>query len=216
MRYNYRTGIGRQSKRSHSQVFVALIGILGGAYLLINALAPSLPTVGSSDSEVVAKKLVQRQPADSDNRLYIPRIGVDVEIVEGVDESSLEGGAWHRVPQNGDPVSGGNFVLAGHRFNLGLTPQQTRAKSPFYHIHTLESGDDIYVDYNGTRYAYKVEKKLKVDGSDTYIEDRTPSSLLTVYSCDLRGPDHGREVVQAKPVGTIAWQNGEPRLKISQ
>lgn len=216
MKYNYRTGVDGVAKRSYSQIIVSFVGIIGGAYLLFTALAPAFPNVTAGESAVVAKKLVQRQPAAAENRLYIPKIGVDVDIVAGVDEKSLEDGAWHRVPENGDPISGGNFVLAGHRFNLGMTPQQTRAKSPFYHIHNLQEGDDIYVDYKGVRYAYKVNALSKVEDNATYIEERTEDSTLTVYSCDLRGPEYGREVVTAKPVGTIAWLNGEPKLKVLQ
>lgn len=216
MKYNYRTGAEMAKKRPILFVMLPMIGLLGGAYLLVNTLSPAIPTLVAGDTEVVAKKLTQRQPALKENRLYIPKIGVDVAIVEGVDESSLEGGAWHREPVNGDPISGGNFVLAAHRFNLGFTPQQTRAKSPFYHINKLENGDDVYIDYKGVRYAYEVNKSYKVDESKTEIENRTADPQLTLYSCDLRGPEYGREVIEAKPVGTIAWQNGEPKLKIEQ
>jgi sortase A len=120
------------------------------------------------------------------------------------------------VPQNGDPVSGGNFVLAAHRFNLGLTPQQTRLKSPFYYIDKLGQGDDVYVDYQGVRYAYKVSKRYKVNADQVSIEARTADARLTMYSCDLGGPQKGREVVEALPVGTIAWLNGSPKLKATQ
>jgi len=121
-----------------------------------------------------------------------------------------------RVPENGDPLSGGNFVLAAHRFHLGYTPQQTRAQSPFYHIDALDNGDQVYVDYNGVRYAYEVTKRYSVAETDVQIEAPSREAKLTLYSCDLRGPAAGREVVEAKPVGTIAWVNGGPKLKTVQ
>jgi hypothetical protein len=119
----------------------------------------------------------------------------------------------HRESQNGNPVSGGNFVLAAHRFNLGLTPYQTRDNSPFYHIGTLQLGDDVYVDYDGVRYAYKVDKVYKIDSPEMAFESRTKDSRLTMYSLGSSGPEVGGDVIEAQPVGTIAWLNGQPRLK---
>ena len=167
------------------------------------------------ESQAITQKLTKRQPDLQQNRLYVPKIGVDVAIVEGVTESTLEGGAWHRQPQNGDPISGGNFVLAAHRFNLGLTPQQTRAKSPFYHIDKLQNGDQIYVDFHGVRYAYKVDKRYKVGDTELSIESRSNDAKMTMYSCDLRGPKAGREVVEASLMGKVAWVNGTPKLDVS-
>ena len=191
------------------------MGIIGGSYLLFNTLAPSMPASLNTEVAAVTKTLKQRQPSLDTNRLYVPKIGVDVAIVVGVNDKTLEGGAWHRVPQNGDPIKGGNFVLAAHRFNLGLTPDQTRAKSPFYHIEKLEQGEQIFVDYNGTRYAYSVTKRYKVASTEVSIEAMTNTARMTMYSCDLRGPDAGREVVEAQPVGTIAWTDSGPKLKTS-
>jgi sortase A len=211
--YNYRTGAQSQKKRKPAFIVVALALFIGGLYLGVNSLGAAVPASVMGETNLVAETLTKRQPDLNEDKLYVPKIGVDVAVVEGVDENSLEGGAWHREPQNGDPVSGGNFVLAAHRFNLGLTPTQTRANSPFYHIDKLEMGDDIYVDYKGVRYAYKVSRLYKVDETKVSIESRTESSLLTMYTCDLGGPEKGREVVEAKPVGTIAWLNGQPKLK---
>lgn len=214
--YNYRTGAKIQKKRRPTLLVGAMLLFLGGLYLGVNSLGAALPASVMGESELVAQTLTKRQPDLKSNKLYVPKLGVDVAVVEGVDENSLEGGAWHREPQNGDPVTGGNFVLAAHRFNLGLTPTQTRAKSPFYHIDKLQMGDDIYVDYEGVRYAYKVSRLYKVDEKQVSIESRTDDSQLTMYSCDLGGPEQGREVVEAKPVGTIAWLNGQPKLKSTE
>lgn len=195
---------------------VPLLGLVGGGYLLVNTLWPSLPVTVTGQAAAVTKVLTQRQPELKKDRLYIPKIGVDVAIVTGVSETTLEGGAWHRVPENGDPIKGGNFVLAAHRFNLGLTPVQTRAKSPFYHINELENGDQVYVDYEGTRYAYEVVKRYSVAPTEVSIEAESQDAKMTLYSCDLRGSKVGREVILAKPVGTIAWTEGTPKLKTTQ
>ena len=211
--YNYRTGAQSQKKRKPAIIVVAMALFTGGLYLGVNSLGAAVPASVVGETNLVADTLTKRQPDLKEDKLYVPKIGVDVAVVKGVDEKTLEGGAWHREPQNGDPVTGGNFVLAAHRFNLGLTPTQTRANSPFYHIDKLEMGDDIYVDYKGVRYAYKVSRLYKVDETQVSIESRTEDSQLTMYTCDLGGPEKGREDVEAKPVGTIAWLNGQPKLK---
>lgn len=214
--YNYRTGAKSQKKKKPVIAVVAMALFIVGLYIGVNALGAAVPASVMGETEIVTEKLTKRQPDLKENKLYVPKLGVDVSVVEGVDESSLEGGAWHREPQNGNPVTGGNFVLAAHRFNLGLTPTQTRAKSPFYHIDKLQMGDDIYVDYEGVRYAYKVSRLYKVDETQVSIESRTEDSQLTMYSCDLGGPEQGRDVVEAKPVGTIAWLNGQPKLRSTE
>ncbi len=216
MKYNYQTGISEHKRRNPLLVVVPLVGLLGGGYLLANTLAPALPVDFTGQASAVTKTLTQRQPDITSDRLYVPKIGVDVSIAVGVNESTLAGGAWHRVPENGDPIEGGNFVLAAHRFHLGYTPQQTRAQSPFYHIDSLQNGDQIYVDYKGTRYAYEVTRRYKVAETDVYIEAPSTESKLTMYSCDLRGATAGREVIEAKPVGTIDWLDGSPKLKVLQ
>ncbi|MFZ1812025.1 MAG: sortase [Candidatus Saccharimonadales bacterium] len=213
MKYHYISGVEGSKRRNPLFVVLPVISLFAGGYLLVNTLYPSLPVDVTGQASAVTKVLTQRQPDLSQDRLYVPKIGVDVAIVTGVDDKTLEGGAWHRVPENGDPMSGGNFVLAAHRFNLGLTPQQTRARSPFYHIDDLNQGDEIYVDFHGVRYAYSVTKRYKVSETEVAIESATKDARLTMYSCDLRGSKAGREVVEAKPVGTVAWLDGAPKLK---
>lgn len=166
-----------------------------GGYLLITALAPILPTASHIDPP--------DQPAQSpditENRLYIPKLAIDVLIAEGDNEATLEKGAWHRRPENGNPEIGGNFVLSAHRFQMGWTPGETRNNSPFYHIDKLQLGDKVYVDYNKTRYTYEVTKKYNVNRYAVEIEAPSEETKMTLYSCDLAGEAAGREVIEARP-----------------
>lgn len=180
-------------------LFLAIPTILfaAGLYILINVLSPALPPQSFEVPE--AQNNTNTDGSTQENRLYVPGIGINVEIVQGGVEA-LEKGAWHRKPENGDPEKGGNFVLSAHRFELGFTPQQTRARSPFYHIDKLQTGDRIFVDYGQKRYTYEVTKKYKVDRHAVEIESRTSEAKLTIYSCDLKGEAAGREVIEAKPI----------------
>ena len=112
----------------------------------------------------------------------------------------MENGAWWRAPDSGNPKDGGNFVLSAHRFIMGLTPQQTLRKSPFYNIDKLVVGDEITIDYEGERYVYQISKIFAVKPEAIEIENRTDEPQLTLYSCTLGGASDGREVIIAKPV----------------
>lgn len=205
MTYHHQKGVVKEKKNKKWLFILPSLFLIGGVYMLLNAFAPAAPILDSRPPDATAQKLVKDKPGSDGNRLYIPQINVDVAIVQGDSELALERGAWHRNPHNGDPVNGGNFVLSAHRFLLGVTPSETRAKSPFYHIDKLKLDDELYVDYGGKRYVYKVNKKYQVPADATQIEAPSEEDKLTLYSCNLRGPEAGREVIEAKPIGTVAW-----------
>ncbi len=213
MRYTYGMGLQRKGQ-SRAPLFFGLGLLLLGAYVLVTSLSPALPN-WTVDSQATAKKLTVTQPTIGENRLYIPQINVDIAIVEvtGSESAALDKGAIHRSPSSGNPVGGGNYVLAAHRFTMGATPAQTRQKSPFYQIDQVVVGDQLYVDYDGVRYVYRVTEKRTVAATEVSIEERTDSAQLTVYSCTLSGSRDGREVLIAKPVGTVAWEDGTPKIK---
>ncbi len=215
MRYTHIEGIRHKKSGSRGTVVMfSLLSMTGGLYLLYNSMSPMIPRPGN-DARATVRKLTAEQPKPHDNRVYIPQINVDIPIVpiNGNETAALEKGAVHRAPTSGNPESGGNYVIAAHRFNIGLTPNATRARSPFYHIDSLKKGDQIYVDYEGERYVYEIYEKSLVPPTAVEIEQRTEEPRLTMYSCELAGPAAGREVVYAKPIGTVAWSNGKSGIK---
>ena len=215
MRYKYKKGVNKANSRRRLGVFLPVAGLFTGAYLLVNSFAPAVPPELSGQVAKVTETVTAKEPAYDSNRLYIPKLGVDVVIEAGLTNETLKGEAWHRKPENGSPVDGGNFVLAAHRFNLGVTPLQTNSLSPFYHIESLESGDEIFADYDGQRFAYKVARKYSVPSNAVEIENRSEAHKLTLYSCDLQGPEAGRDVIEAELVGKVAWDSGKPRIQSS-
>lgn len=180
-------------------ILVAAIMILAGLYTLAVALTPAIiaPTINPTSNKTV--KQLQSKAAITENRLYIPKIDVNLPYATG-SETVMEKGAWWRRPDNGNPADGGNFVLSAHRFIMGLTPQQTLRKSPFYNIDKLKTGDELVVDYDGKRYTYEISKIFSVTPDAIEIENRTNEPQLTLYSCTLGGSADGREVIVAKPI----------------
>ena len=179
-------------------ILVATIMILAGLYTLAVVLTPAIiaPTINPTSNKTV--KQLQSKAAITENRLYIPKIDVNLPYATG-SETVMEQGAWWRQPQNGNPADGGNFVLSAHRFIMGLPPQQTLRKSPFYNINKLEIGDKISIDYSGKRYEYTISKIFAVAPDAVEIEQRTDQPQLTLYSCTLGGASDGREVIIATP-----------------
>ncbi len=188
-------------------VVLALALIAVGGYIVFTAFSPMFNTsiVAGRDANETLKKLDKPVGSNGD-RLYIPQINVDVAIVTGDDSSALEKGAWHRKPENGNPETGGNFVLSAHRFVMDVTPQGTVEKSPFYNIDRLLVGDRLVVDYGGKRYEYGIKKKYAVKPNASEIEAKSDSPKMTLYSCTLQGSADGRDVIEAVLLGQVNSQ----------
>lgn len=187
-----------KSKLPYLFITFGIMGVLftiyfASLYLSPTATTPNIITRSSIDINKEDDETYQR------DRIVIDKIGVEIPIYSG-DASVLERGVWHRKPENGSPLDGGNFVLAAHRFNLGLTPSQTRQKSPFYNIDKLQKGDIIKIYYKGQWYSYLVNRKYSVEPTALYIENKTEKPILTLYSCTLQGSADGRDVIEALPM----------------
>lgn len=201
MQFRHKRGATR--KRGRRRIFSGLLlllsvaGLLGGMYLLVLVMTPNIPVLYPIEP-IDVKKLDEPK----EDRVYIPKIGVNVALITGGPEA-LDKGAWHRFPERGDPVQGGNFIVSAHRFSLGATPGQTRQKSPFYHIEKLAVGDQIIVDFEGKRYGYEIIEYSKVKPTQIEIEAASDRPKLTLYTCTLKGESDGREVYIAKPLGEV-------------
>lgn len=190
----------RQSKNWKVRLpsIIATIMIIGGLYTLAITITPfilsqTIDQKNNSTTQLISKT----ENKITENRLYIPKIDINLPYASGGAET-MEHGAWWRKPENGNPKDGGNFVLSAHRFIMGLTPQQTLRKSPFYNIDKLTVGDEIVIDYNGARYIYAISEKQSVKPDAVEIEQRTDRPQLTLYSCTLGGANDGRDVLIAK------------------
>ncbi len=173
-------------------IVILLFG--SGLYLLLLTQAPSMNFLPKLS--VSAKTATETSGI---NTIRIPKIEVEIPYFEG-SQAALNQGAWHRFPERGNPKIGGNFILSAHRFQLGLTPWGTKAKSPFYNLHKLEEGDDIAIVYQSDTYNYKVTKKYDVPRTAVEIEAPSTDAKLTLYSCALGGEKAGRIVIEAKLV----------------
>ncbi|MFA5070568.1 MAG: sortase [Patescibacteria group bacterium] len=121
-------------------------------------------------------KTLKRIP--DDNRLVIPKIGVDVAIVEGQnEETALLKGAW-RNPKTSNPENGGNTVISGHRFRF-RPPNNTT----FYLLDKLAVGDTFIIYWKGVEYDYQISETKIVAPTAVEILNNTANSQVTLFSC---------------------------------
>ncbi len=113
--------------------------------------------------------------APEDNRLVLPSIALDKEIVVGEDPSNVHLGAWHR-PRSSTPNKGGNTVIVGHRFSYN-------SPATFYHLDKVGIGDTFAIWWEGREYVYRVRQTRVVDASAIEIEENTDEPIATLYTC---------------------------------
>ncbi|GAC1498428.1 MAG: hypothetical protein NVS1B10_00240 [Candidatus Saccharimonadales bacterium] len=130
-------------------------------------------------------------PIPDDNRLVLPQIQLDAAINEGRYYSTLNKGLWHR-PGTGDPASGGNTVIAGHRFTY-------KGASILFNLDKLKEGDVIMLYWQHKEYDYKVAHVVIASPLDLSIEQATPTPILTIYTCTPLWTSKQRLVIQAVP-----------------
>lgn len=186
---------GAKKSRLRNRILVgfAILMLLAGAYLLVLSLSPKFML---ADSPIDLN--TQDDAGDSRDRIQIKKINLEVPFFAG-DASELSKGVWWRYPERGDPEKGGNFILSAHRFELGLTPQGTKARSPFYNLNKISEGDEIRVFYENQWYEYTVTKTYSVPRTAVEIEAPSQEPKLTLYTCSLKGEADGRVVVEAGP-----------------
>ena len=123
-------------------------------------------------------------------RLSIPKINLDVVILEGTSNEALAQGPGH-LKNTAFPGESGNAVIAAHRDTF------------FRKIYELKNGDDVYVQREGRKYHYMVTSKRVVEPTDLSVLDDTGESRLTLITCypiHFIGPAPQRLIVFAKLV----------------
>lgn len=137
-------------------------------------------------------------------RLIIPRLGLDVIVVEleSLDDlESLKKGPGH-IPGTAYPGEPGNMVISGHRTTYG---------APFRNIDRLEPGDEIILETGEAEFVYRVDGKEVVPPGDLSILEQSPEPRVTLTSCHPWYSDVTRIVVTGELVEVIplAGEQGE-------
>jgi len=199
MHFRHKKGVKKKGGfKSALLLTISLVMFGGGLYLLLLVMTPNIQPILYPVEKIDLNTLGEPKS----DRIVIPKVGINVEFKSGGPEV-LNDYAWHRYPERGDPVKGGNFIISAHRFEIGLTPGETMRKSPFYHAEKVVVGDQVIIDYKGKRYGYEITEKKEVKPNQVEIENPSETAKLTIYTCTLGGENDGRQVFIAKPLGEI-------------
>lgn len=132
---------------------------------------------------------------ENQNYLEIPSLFIKTEIIEGDDLTVLnyKEGAL-REKESSNPETLGNMVIAGHRFQY--LPPNTNT---FYNLDQISLGENIFVNWKGINYWYKVYEILEVNPDQ--VEVRKSNSKyereITLYTCTPIHTSEKRLVVKA-------------------
>jgi sortase A len=102
--------------------------------------------------------------------LRIPKIRLEVPVLAGTDDRTLDRGVGH-IDDTALPGAAGNIGIAGHRdgFFRGL---KDIAPGDVIQLVTIHGQDD-----------YRVERTWIVDPDDVSVLDPTPAGALTLVTC---------------------------------
>ena len=121
-------------------------------------------------------------------RLEIPRLGLTVMVVEGVDDVDLKRAAGH-IPGTALPWDGGNVGIAGHRDTF------------FRPLHAIQRDDIITVSALRGTYRYRVVSTSVVSPQDVqvlYPTERDSLTLVTCFPFEYVGSAPKRFIVRAE------------------
>lgn len=134
------------------------------------------------------------QTGNALTRLRIPKLGVNVIVVEGTTGNALRAGAGH-YRSTALPGEPGNTAIAGHRTGFG---------EPFRHLERMRAGDQIVMDTPIGRYVYVVTPGFAghpnpwiTHAADNGVLQPTAEPSLTLTTCDPPGTSKNRLIVRA-------------------
>ncbi|NJC66393.1 class E sortase [Planosporangium flavigriseum] len=144
-------------------------------------------------------------PSGAIARLHIPRLRLDLVVVEGARDEDLLRGPGHipDTPSFGQP---GNVGIGGHRY-----------PGVFWDLDRLHEGDPVVVETDSTWYIYRVSREMIVGPSDVQVLAPRPAGapagardFLTLVTCDPVFTTLRRLVRQAVLVRATPRSAGAP------
>ncbi len=148
-----------------------------------------------------------------DDRLIIPKLGINVPIVrpsmdallaenwpqfETDIQTALRDGVVH-YPGSARPGQAGNVFVTGH--SSYYPTDKGRFKSIFARLGELDLGDSYTMYYGGDRHTYRIVKKYEVKPNNVSVLDQpTTQRLSTLMTCTPIGTTLRRLIVQAEEI----------------
>ncbi|HKW01961.1 MAG TPA: class D sortase [Vicinamibacterales bacterium] len=122
--------------------------------------------------------------------LRIPKIKLDVPVLEGTDDWTLNRAVGH-IEDTARPGIAGNVGIAGHRDGF------------FRGLKDIVAGDALDLETAGRTTRYRVDHVWIVKPDDVWVIDPTPGAAITLVTCYpfyFVGSAPQRYIVRAVPV----------------
>jgi len=191
-------------------IFAGLAVVLFILFLQYNRLifAPIMAYVSPGNmpaSEIEAVDPTITTTVSAEPKLIIPKLNVDVPIRFGLKladvMSAMNNGVAHYRISGASAYPGeiGNFIITGH--SAGDIYSSNPYKYIFSGLERLEEGDLIYVNYDSTRYTYRMtgSKVIEPTDVDALVLD-TDKPMLTLVTCTPLGTSKYRLLVFAEQI----------------
>ena len=130
---------------------------------------------------------------DAVARLEIPRLDLDVVVVNGTDTGILRRGPGRHL-ETSMPGEGELVYIAGHRTTYG---------APFSHIDELRRGDRVHLELPYATVEYRVTGSRIVDRDELSVLESRGREELVLQACHPRFFSSERYLVYARPVQVL-------------
>lgn len=152
---------------------------------------PRATIVAPTGSPTPAAARPHRSAVRGIAELRIPKVGLDVIVVEGIALSDLQYGPGH-YPDSAAIGGKGTTAIAGHRTGWG---------GPFFNLDKLRTGDRVILETVRGTFTYQVTRSVVVQPTDYWVIDGDPQSKapnkLTLSTCTPRYTAKERLIVWA-------------------
>lgn len=171
--------------------------------------------------EITAVDPTVTTAVNAEDTLIIPKINVDVPIRFGLANDSatimgaMNNGVAHWSIPGASAVPGqiGNTVITGH--SAGDIYSSNPYKFIFSGLERLESGDTIYIDYQGVRYTYAVYDKQVVAPNDvSSLQYSGDEAILTLVTCTPLGTSEKRLLVFARQINPSLGDDAKTQVEV--
>jgi sortase A len=171
-------GTGITTSRAQSRLEVQF------AERLEHPRPPPTPPTGAEEPPAASFS-----PGDPVAILRIPRIDLDMVVVEGSDTSSLKKGPGHYRDTAFPWEDQGTVAIAGHRTTYG---------QPFWSLDELREGDLIRLLTEFGTFDYRVTRMTEVAPTDSRVLEQTEDPTLVLTTCTPRFSATRRLIVFAE------------------
>jgi len=141
--------------------------VSSGEYPHVPSLPPTLAEANRANAE--SPRMAGREGSPL-GRIEISAIGLEVMILEGIEDETLRRAVGH-IPGTALPGQLGNVAIAGHRDTF------------FRPLRSIRQDDEITLTtLNGT-YRYRVDSTRIVEPEDVGVLDDSDDAVLTLVTC---------------------------------